>query len=135
MSKENVARFIDALAKQQGLNRTVAAAEQTTAGWTDAANAAGFEFAKEELHVMLQALTGEQVEEDRIIASFTSAQAALDDAQLDQVVGGRGVAAPSVLISPKTTQRLAAMGVSTADNVAIVHHTNGTGSPGGGSSF
>jgi len=133
VSKENVARFLDALTEQRDLNRAASQAEQTTAAWARVAGDAGFEFSPEELQAMLEALLGEQIEGSRIVGAFVAAQSELDDAELDRVAGGRGSSADMLQLSPATVQQLRSFGIGGAGDVAIVHHVKG--SPPGGSNL
>jgi len=111
---KNVALFIDAMSRQKDLNAQIAAAPRTLSGWTETAGKAGFQFSDADLHTVLQKVLDRKVPAESVVAEFLAEQsgpdrADLNDAQLDQVVGGASTT-QNVNLAPSTLQRVAYLG-------------------------
>ena len=100
MSKKNVALFIEAIAKKRDLNAQLAGAKPELSAWTQVANAAGFQFSDDDLHVVLQKVLDRQVGASSIVSEFVAAQSDTTDRAVSSTTPLR------VEVSPTTIQKI-----------------------------
>lgn len=99
MSKENVARFIKAIAETPELNKK-ASAETTTDAWVKLGNQSGLSFSKEDFVGFVEQTTGKSADNDNAVTVLLQGGAEMSDKQLDQVAGGL-LSATSLNFSPQ----------------------------------
>jgi predicted ribosomally synthesized peptide with nif11-like leader len=87
MSKENVARFIKAIAETPELNKK-ASAETTTDAWVKLGNQSGLSFSNEDFVGFVEQTTGKAADKGNAVALLLQGGAEMSDKQLDQVAGG-----------------------------------------------
>ena len=100
MSKKNVALFIEAVTKKRDLNEQLAGAKPELSAWTKVANAAGFQFSDDDLHVVLQKVLDRQVSASSIVAEFVAAQSETSERAVSSTTPLR------VEVSPTTIQKI-----------------------------
>jgi predicted ribosomally synthesized peptide with nif11-like leader len=88
MSKENVARFIKAIAEQPELNKKVASAEKSTPQWVALGNQSGYQFSNNDFVDFVKQVTGSDADNSNAVSVLLQSGQEMNDQQLDQVAGG-----------------------------------------------
>lgn len=87
MSKENVARFVKAVAEMPELNKK-AAAEQSTEAWVKLGNQSGLDFSSDDVVAFVTQVTGKPADKGNAVGLLLQGGSEMNDQQLEQVAGG-----------------------------------------------
>lgn len=92
MSKENVAKFVKAVAETPELNKKLSSAARTTAEWVNIASTAGFKFSKTDfIDFVSEMCCCKEVNEANAVSTLLEDKDVMSEQQLAEVAGAGGL--------------------------------------------